>query len=198
MIAHVQGRVVAVRESALVVEVGGVGILVHCTPQTALAGRAGATVSLETTLVVREESLTLYGFPDPDHRDIFEAVQTVSGVGPRTALAVLATLNADEVRRAVARDDVTTLMRVPGIGRKGAERLVLELRDRLGPVAASAAGGSPDEDWRDPVRSGLESLGWSRREAESAVAAIAPIAAEQSPPDVAALLRAALQTLDRA
>lgn len=197
MIALVRGRIARVSQGSVVVDVGGVGIEVTCTPQTALGLRVGEAASLDTALVVREDSLTLFGFSDADQRDVFEAVQTVSGVGPRTALALLATLTPDELRRAVAAEDLTTLMAVPGIGRKGAQRLVLELKDRLGsPAETSASTGSAS--WQEAVQGGLESLGWSRREAEAAVAAVAPLASGDATPDVAELLRAALRSLDRA
>lgn len=196
MIASVRGSVVHVGTADVIVEVGGVGLLVQCPPQTALGLRTGQSVTLQTTLVVREESLTLFGFEDSEQREIFEAVQTVSGIGPRIALAMLATLTPDEIRRAIAREDIAALTKVPGIGRKGAERLALELRDRLAPPAA---GETPDGvtagRWESTVQEGLESLGWSRREAEAAVAAVAPEAGDD--PDVSALLRAALRSLDR-
>ena len=196
MIASLRGTVTHANAGRLVVDVGGVGISVTCPPQTALGSRPGDIVDLHTTLVVREDSLTVYGFGDADQRDAFEAVQMVSGVGPRTAMALLATLTPDELRRAVAKEDLATLVRVPGIGRKGAQRLVLELKDRLGPVTAE---GDPDTGgWEESVRSGLESLGWSRREADAAISAVAPMAASGGTPDVAELLRAALRTLDRA
>lgn len=195
MIASLRGVVAGVRDSSVIIEVGGVGIVAHCTPDTARSVRIGEPVTFHTTLVVREDSLTLYGFADADQRDVFEAVQTVSGVGPRIALAALSTLTPDDLRRAVARGDAARLTTVPGIGRKGAERLILELRDRLAPPAADA--GSSAEGWRDDVRSGLESLGWSAREADAALSAVEPLAREQGTPDVAALLKAALQTLDR-
>lgn len=196
MIASLRGTVTHATAGRLVVDVGGVGIAVTCPPQTALGARAGDAIDLHTTLVVREDSLTVYGFVDADQRDAFEAVQMVTGVGPRTAMALLATLTPDELRRAVAKEDLATLVRVPGIGRKGAQRLVLELKDRLGPATAD---GAPVADgWEESVRSGLESLGWSRREAEAAISAVAPMAAGDTSPDVAELLRAALRTLDRA
>lgn len=195
MIASVRGVVAALGSGRIVVEVGGVGIAVACTPHTALGVSVGDHVTLHTSLVVREDSLTLFGFADADQRDVFEAAQQVTGVGPRTALALLATLSPDELRRAVARDDLSVLTTVPGIGRKGAQRIVLELKDRLG---APAGEGETSGDWQEAVRAGLESLGWSRREADAAVAAVAPEVSAEAEPDVAALLRAALRTLDRA
>jgi len=196
VIGSVRGTVLRVGVSDIVVEVGGVGLIVMCTPQTALGLRIGQTATLQTTLIVREESLTLYGFEDAEQREIFEAVQTVSGIGPRIALAMLATLTPDQIRRAVAHEDVAALTKVSGIGRKGAERLTLELRDRLAPPSVTDGAPNAGSDfWETTVREGLESLGWSRREAEAAVAAVAPEAGAD--PDVATLLRLALRSLDR-
>jgi Holliday junction DNA helicase RuvA len=197
VIASVRGTVQRVGISDVVIEVGGVGLIVLCPPQTALALRQGQDTTLQTSLVVREESLSLYGFEDDEQRGIFEAVQTVSGIGPRIALAMLATLTPDQIRRAIAHEDIAALTKVSGIGRKGAERLTLELRDRLAapsPASPASPGGATG-GWESMVRDGLESLGWSRREAEAAVVAIAPEAGDE--PDVAGLLRAALRSLDR-
>jgi holliday junction DNA helicase RuvA len=191
VIASLAGTVLSVSPASLVIEVGGVGIAVSCTPQTAASARRGDTVCLSTTLVVREESLTLYGFLDTDQRDVFEAVQTVSGVGPRTALAVLATLAPDDLRRAIAREDIASLTRVPGIGTKGAQRLIIELRDRLGSAGSSGA----DADWQVTLQGALTSLGWSVRDADQAIAAVAP--GGDGEPDMSELLRSALQHLDR-
>lgn len=203
MIASLSGRVASVGADVVVVEVGGVGLQVSCPPQTALALRPGEEVTLATHLVVREDSLTLFGFADAESRDLFEVVQTVSGIGPRIAAAMLSALSPEDIRRAIAQEDLATLVRVPGIGRKGAQRLVLELRDRLpapsGGVADGQRGGA---SWRDSVQAGLESLGWSSREAEAAIGQIEPLARDQEADgggiDVAALLRAALRSLDRA
>jgi holliday junction DNA helicase RuvA len=193
VIASVSGTAAAVQPSSVVVEVGGVGISVVCTPQVAAATRPGDSISLHTSLVVREESLTLYGFADIEQRDVFELVQTVSGVGPRTALAVLATLSPDDLRQAIATEDLASLTRVPGIGTKGAQRMVIELKDRLRAVARQ--GDTAVGDWQETVRAALMSLGWSSRDADGAVKAVAPDAGAD--PDVSLLLRAALQQLDR-
>jgi Holliday junction DNA helicase RuvA len=199
VIASVHGRVAAVGPDGAVVEVGGVGLAVSCTPGTLARLRVGEPARLSTSLVVREDSLTLYGFADDDERSLFELLQTASGVGPRLAQAVLAVHPPNEVRRAVATADLTALTRVPGIGKKGAERLVLELRDRIGGIdAGPAADGSsvpvtPVAPWRDQVRHALVGLGWTVREAEEAVTAVAPEAAAGA--DVSALLRSALRAL---
>jgi holliday junction DNA helicase RuvA len=194
MIASVHGKVAAVGAAGAVVEVGGVGLAVSCTPGTLARLRVGQQARLSTSLVVREDSLTLYGFADDDERSVFELLQTASGVGPRLAQAVLSVLPPTEVRRAVAGADVPALTRVPGIGKKGAERLVLELRDKIGAIEPAApADLTPIAPWRDQVGQALVGLGWSPREADEAVTAVAPDGAAE--PDVPALLRAALRVL---
>ena len=198
MIAFVRGEVAAVTLTSAVVEVGGVGLELMCTPNTLASLRTGHQATLPTSMVVREDSLTLFGFADEDEKQVFELVQTASGVGPKLAQAMLAVLTPDAVRRAVAGDDVRTLTTVPGIGQKGAQRIILELKDRIGVPVASSAGGVPQltEPWRQQVQQGLVGLGWSAKDADKAIDAVADEAGDQ--PDVAALLRAALRTLSRA
>ncbi|WP_236833477.1 Holliday junction branch migration protein RuvA [Blastococcus sp. MG754427] len=211
MIASVSGRVAAVSPDGAVVEVGGIGLAVQCTPGTIARLQVGESARLATTLVVREDSLTLYGFADDDERQLFELLQTANGVGPRLAQAVLAIHPPREVRRAVSTADVKALMQVPGIGKKGAERLILELRDRLGstttdtsldvPAPAGLPSVTPVAPWRDQLTSALVGLGWSGKEAETAVGQLAPVADEQiaatGSVEVAVLLRRALQLLGR-
>lgn len=198
MIAYVAGQVAQVGLSSAVVEVGGVGLELMCTPGTLATLRPGRPATLPTSMVVREDSLTLFGFVDEDEKLTFELLQTASGVGPKLAQAMLACLTPDELRRAVGADDVKTLTRVPGIGQKGAQRIILELKDRLGaPVGTVAAPvKGADEAWRGQVHQGLVGLGWSAKDAEKAVEAVAPEAGDA--PDVAGLLRAALRTLSKA
>ncbi len=198
MIAFVRGEVAAVTLTSAVVEVGGVGLELMCTPNTLASLRTGHQATLPTSMVVREDSLTLFGFADEDEKQVFELVQTASGVGPKLAQAMLAVLTPDAVRRAVAGDDVRTLTTVPGIGQKGAQRIILELKDRIGVPVASSAGGVPQltEPWRQQVQQGLVGLGWSAKDADKAIDAVSDQAGEQ--PDVASLLRAALRTLSRA
>ncbi|KQY64216.1 MULTISPECIES: Holliday junction branch migration protein RuvA [unclassified Nocardioides] len=201
MIAFVRGTVAAVTLNTAVVEVGGVGLQVMCTPNTLATLRTGEQATLPTSMVVREDSLTLFGFLDDDEKSCFELLQTASGVGPKLAQAMLAVLTPDDLRQAVANEDVKTLTKVPGIGQKGAQRIILELRDRLGPAIGAgqatrtglAASGAA---WRDQVREGLVGLGWSAKEADKAVDSVEPDAGPT--PDVGALLRAALQTLRKA
>jgi Holliday junction DNA helicase RuvA len=204
MIAFVKGRVADVSLSSAVLEVGGVGLELNCTPNTLATLRAGADVTLPTTMIVREDSMTLFGFLDDDEKSLFEMLLTASGVGPKLAQAMLAVLSPDDLRRAVATEDIKALTRVPGIGQKGAQRIVLELKDRIGvPTGAGslrlAATAAPTPAWREQVHAGLVGLGWSGKEADKAVDAVAPQAAEAGDhPDVASLLRAALRSLSRA
>ncbi len=210
MIASVSGRVAAVSPDGAVVEVGGIGLSVQCTPGTIARLQVGEQARLATSLIVREDSLTLYGFADDDERQLFELLQTANGVGPRLAQAVLAIHPPREVRRAVSMGDLKALMQVPGIGRKGAERLVLELRDRLGATTSDTSLDGPSlglpsvtpvAPWRDQLASALVGLGWSSKEADGAVVQLAPVADEQiaatGSVEVAVLLRRALQLLGR-
>jgi Holliday junction DNA helicase RuvA len=198
MIASVRGVVLSAGLDSAVIDVGGVGLLLHITAGTAASLRPGAEALLATRLVVREESLTLYGFADEDERAVFELVQTVSGVGPRLALAMLAIHAPDGLRRAISGGDLVALTKVPGIGRKGAERIVLELRDTIGVsrgVASSAAPRPAEDEATGQVRDALVGLGWSSRQADDAVEAVRAQAGDGS--DVSALLRAALRELGR-
>ncbi|MFI9240033.1 Holliday junction branch migration protein RuvA [Streptomyces cinnamoneus] len=204
MIAFVSGPVAALAPDTAVVEVGGIGMAVQCTPNTLSGLRVGQQARLATSLVVREDSLTLYGFADDDERQTFELLQTASGVGPRLAQAMLAVHTPDALRRAFASGDEKALTAVPGIGKKGAQKLLLELRDRLGePVgSAPAAAATPAAaGWRDQLHAALVGLGYAGREADEAVAAVTPqaeaVAAEGGSPQVGQLLRSALQTLNR-
>jgi len=205
MIAFVSGPVAALAPDTAVVEVGGIGMAVQCTPDTLSALRIGQPAKLATSLVVREDSLTLYGFADDDERQTFELLQTASGVGPRLAQAMLAVHSPDALRRAVATGDEKALTAVPGIGKKGAQKLLLELKDRLGePVGGGRAGvgSAVTSGWRDQLHAALIGLGYATREADEAVAAVAPQAeaavADGATPQVPQLLRAALQSLNRA
>lgn len=175
MIASVRGEVTAVDLDSAVVEVGGVGLTVHATPATLATLRRGEQARLATALVVREDALTLYGFADADARGLFTVLQTVSGVGPRLALAMLAVLTPDTLRAALASGDTAVLTQVPGIGRKGAERLVVELRDKVGATPAPIGPPSADRSLdrvRSQVTEALVGLGFAVRAAEQAVDAV--------------------------
>ena len=198
MISSVRGEVLDIGLDHAVVEVGGVGLAVHATPTTLARLRRGERSRLATALVVREDSLTLFGFADDEERELFGLLKTVSGIGPRIALATLAVLSPDVLRRALADGDITTITRVPGIGRKGAERLVLELRDKVVAPAAAAAtipvavnGSNPR---REQVVEALVGLGFTAKPAEQAVDTV--LAADAGA-DASTLLRAALNRLGR-
>ncbi len=210
MIASVAGGVTALTAETAVVEVGGIGVAVQCTARTLAGLRLGEPARLATSLVVREDSLTLFGFADDDERTVFEQLQSASGVGPRLALAVLAVHSPPAVRAAVATEDAAALTLVPGIGKKGAQRVLLELKDRMtayddtpAPAAGAGAGpAAPGGAWREQLRSALSGLGWTGRDVEEAVRAVAPEAeaaqALGEQPDVAGLLRSSLRTLSKA
>jgi holliday junction DNA helicase RuvA len=207
VIASISGTVLAVTGETAVVEVGGVGLAVQCTPATMATLRTGSPAWLATSLVVREDSLTLFGFATDDERAVFEILQGVSGIGPRLAQAVLAVHSPDSVRAAIASEDIGALTLVTGIGRKGAQRLVLELKDKLGTTSSSATvvrlpGRDAAGAWREQLRSALIGLGWGSREVDEALVAVGPEAeaaiAVGDTPDVAILLRSCLQMLSRA
>jgi holliday junction DNA helicase RuvA len=206
MIAHLRGTVAGVAPDGAVIDVGGVGMRVQCTPGTLATLKPGEPAQVATSLVVREDSLTLYGFVSEDERNVFELLQTASGVGPRLALAMLAVHAPDALRRAVATEDLAALTMVPGIGKKGAQRIVLEMKDRLGPpgddgaaLPVRAAPRAPS--WRDQVQSGLVNLGWPARDADQAIAALEDEGVIGGPDgdavDVATALRAALRRLSK-
>lgn len=195
MIAHVRGTVAAVTLSSAVIDVGGVGMQVMCTPGTVATLRIGQQTQLSTSMVVREDSLTIFGFATPDERDMFELVQTASGVGPKVAQAMIAVLDPDRLRQAIGQGDLTTLTSVPGIGRKGAERIVLELKDKVG-ITTTVAAGAPA--WRGQVHEALLGLGWSVRDVEAALERVAADVPAGVAPDVSTVLRDALRTLAKA
>lgn len=196
MIAFLKGTVAAASGDRIVLDIGPMGMEVTCAPATVLGARIGEHMQLLTSLVIREDAWTVYGFADAQEKQVFELVQTVTGIGPRIALALVATLSPDEVAHAVQADDLVTLTKVPGLGRKGSQRLVLELKDRMLPVGA-VVGSSEDvtSGWQSSVHAGLTSLGWSAKEADAAVAAVVEQAGDK--PDVSVLLKAALRSLDR-
>lgn len=199
MISSVRGPVLSIGLDHAVVEVGGIGFAVQAAPGTLATLRRGDEARLATALVVREDSLTLYGFPDADTRELFGLLQTVTGVGPRLALAILAVLEPRELCRALADGDTAALKRVPGVGLKSAERLVLELKDKVTipygagdsamPVRAPASG-------RDTVVEALVGLGFAVKQAEQAVdGVLGENGAGKA--DTSATLRAALAVLGR-
>ncbi|MCW2596363.1 MAG: ruvA [Jatrophihabitans sp.] len=203
MIASVRGTVAAVAPDGAVVEVGGIGLAVSCSPGTLARLRVGETARLATSLVVREDSLTLYGFADDDERALFELLQTANGVGPKLAQTMLAVHPPRELRRSIATSDFASLTQVPGIGRKGAERIVIELRDRIGSIDGSdhavqtGAGITAVAPWRNQLAHALAGLGFSGKEAGDAIDVVASDVDPDAAPDVSALLRRSIQLLGR-
>jgi holliday junction DNA helicase RuvA len=168
MIASVRGEVLEIALDHVVIEAAGVGYKLMAAPSTLATLRRGSEARLITAMIVREDSMTLYGFPDGDARDLFLTLLGVSGIGPKIALATLAVYDANALRQALADGDVTALTRVPGIGKRGAERLVLELRDKIGPVSPSAGAVVNGHSVRGPVVEALVGLGFALKQAEEA------------------------------
>ena len=205
MIAQVSGTVIQLGPTSAVIEMGGFGVLALVSPNTGAELRVGQPATLATSLVVREDSLTLYGFASVDERELFELLQTATGVGPKLAQAALAVLSPDELRQAIATENLLTLTKVPGVGRKGAQRLVIELKDKINtvglaalPESAGGAGGARAGGiWRDQVTQGLQGLGWSARDADAARGEEEHLERDDPQTTVASLMWAALQTLAR-
>ncbi len=192
MISSLRGQVQHVGLDHAVVEVGGVGFAVQATPTTLASLRRGEEATLATTLVVREDSLTLFGFADADARELFSLLQTVSGIGPRIALATLAVLEPDKLRHALAEGNITVLTQVPGIGKKGAERLIIELRDKVGQLPSPAT--PSHSQTRDHVVEALLGLGFPAKAAEQTVDSVL---AENPDQSTSAVLRRSLASLGR-
>ncbi|HLR57146.1 MAG TPA: Holliday junction branch migration protein RuvA [Beutenbergiaceae bacterium] len=194
MIALLRGKVAHLGLDSLILEVGGIGYRVFTTPAALAELRHGMDVELATSLVVREDSLTLFGFPSAEERDTYETLQTVSGVGPKLALAMLAVHSPEDLRRAVEAEDLKTLQRVPGVGPKSAKRLALELGGKLGAPTPEPESTAPTPSAaRGDVLDALVGLGWNLKVAEGALDAV--LAAPQAPTDSAPLLRAVLVEL---
>lgn len=203
MITFIRGEVWKSGPDFVVVDTGDQGIKVLCPPATALSLRVGDPVFFHTALIVREDSWTLYGFADEDQASMFDLVQTVTGIGPRIALGVVASLSPSDFAHAILSEDLNALIAISGIGKKGAARLVLELKDKVVATGGSTPGssrGKRAQSWRVAVGAGLASLGWTAREAEAAMDSVAenyPELTAQQEPDVGELLKASLRSLDR-
>ncbi len=209
MIGSVTGIVLERGQDSVLIQLGGIGLQISCTPSTCRDLHVGDTASLATSLVVREDSLTLFGFADSDQREVFSVLQSVTGVGPRLALAVLATLTPNQLRAAVHAGDTATLTKISGIGRKGAQRMVLELADRLSPATDGTSVDVRDSDsaqapgvapWEASVQRALVGLGWADRDAQAAVVAVQgelTANGQSETDDVSSLLKMALRALDR-
>jgi Holliday junction DNA helicase RuvA len=194
MIASVRGEVIDIALDHVVIEAAGVGYKLMAAPSTLATLRRGSEARLITAMIVREDSQTLYGFPDADARDLFLTLLGVSGVGPKIALATLAVYDATALRQALADGDVTALTRVPGIGKRSAERLVLELRDKIGPVLPSTGAAVNGHSVRGPVVEALVGLGFAVKQAEEATDKV--LAADQEA-STSTALRSALSLLGK-
>lgn len=190
MIASVYGPVLETRIDGLVVGMGGLGIFVICAPNVVAAARIGENVTLSTSLIVREDSLTLFGFESSESRELFELIQGVNGFGPKLAFTVLATMSPDDLRSAIAHEDVARLKMTPGVGAKGAQRLVLELKDRVGIVAPARLTG-----WQNQVEQALLGLGYSGRDVTATLTTLAQD--HQGTDDIQTLLKRALALLGK-
>lgn len=195
MISSLRGTVAHVGLHAAVIEVGGVGMSVQATPQTLSGLHVGREAQVFTSLIVREDSLTLFGFADAEQKEVFETLLGVSGVGPRLALAVLAVHSPEDVRRAASTEDVKAFTKVPGIGPKGARKILLELADKLVPL--DTPGTSPAAPaWQDQVLAAMTGLGWNEKDATAAIdAAMAEEPEVAASGQVAEILRVTLRRL---
>ncbi|MDW8172595.1 MAG: Holliday junction branch migration protein RuvA [Anaerolineae bacterium] len=190
MIAAVQGRVLQLDDHAVVLMIGGIGLEINATRAALERCREADEPFLYVRLVVREDSLTLFGFVSEAERQIFDDLVRVSGVGPRLALAILSHLAADHLRAAVAQQKPELLTRVPGIGKKTAEKILLELKDKLS-VGLAALASSPDDTLASDVMDALIALGFSVVEAQSAIQALP----KDAPRDLNERIRLCLQAL---
>lgn len=199
MISTLRGMPEQVNLNSAIIEVGGFGMLIQATPQTLSTLHVGREALVHTSMVVREDSMTLFGFASGEEREVFEILIGVSGIGPRTGLAILAVHTPEDVRVAASTKDAKAFTKVSGIGPKGAERIVLELSGKLVPTGVVTAGGvSAAPAWEPQVIEALTGLGWTDRDANKALEALA-----KSDPDITAngsvpeILRAVLRSLGR-
>ncbi len=169
MISLLSGTVRSINSDRVVVEVGGFGLTVLVNPATTTQVTLGSQIQLFTSLVVREDSLTLFGFLNEESRALFELVQTVSGIGPKVALSILGALTPEDLGRAIAQEDIASIEKVPGIGRKGAQRLILELKGKLSGLSTAAQYKGHQPAWREQLASALVSLGFSPKESDAAI-----------------------------
>lgn len=200
MIVQLSGTILDAGAADFVIDCGGVGYGCHTTPSTAASLRVGEPATVYTSLVVREDSQSLYGFASAADRDVFELVRSASGVGPRLAVSILSVLSATELRDAILTEDLSRLVSVPGIGKKSAQKIVIELKDKAATLGSSTtpAPSTPStasSSWRAQVSEGLQSLGWSAKDAEAACDAVAPLAETET--KIAVLMRHALGSLAR-
>lgn len=173
MIAQLTGEVRSISTERVILDVGGVGYLVSVTPVTASTLSLGSAITLHTAMIVREDSMTLFGFLDAKSRETFELVQTVSGIGPRVALSILAHLTPELLAQAIASESVDTLSAVPGIGKKGAQRILLELKGKMISTGSNTSAKASPSLWREQLSGALASLGYSPRDADAVISIVA-------------------------
>ena len=198
MISLVNGVVRSIGSEKIVVEVGGVGLAVSVTSQTGSQLNIGVPVQLFTTLIVREDALTLFGFLDEESRSTFELVQTVTGIGPKVALAIMGSHSPQTLAAAIAQEDISAIEKVPGIGRKGAQRLILELKGKITDFGNAPRSSHHQPVWREQLTSALVSLGFSAKDSDAAinsvVAEYAENGVEPTELELSELLKQALQS----
>ena len=196
MIATLSGTVKSLSPDRAIIEVGGVGMSVLINANTSAAMTLGAHANLYTSLVVREDSLTLFGFSDEPSRVLFELVQTVSGIGPKVALSILGALTPSELAHAVNTENISAIEKVPGIGKKGAQRLILELKSKIGDFSQGTYTRSHQPVWREQLTSALVSLGFSAKDSDDAInSVLSEISQEEiAQMELGELLKLALQS----
>lgn len=178
MISLVTGVVRSIALDKAIVEVGGVGLSLSITQKTSAQLNVGVAAQFFTTLVVREDSLTLFGFLEDAERALFELVQTVSGIGPKVAVSIVSALTPSQLAIAVAQEDISSIEKVPGIGRKGAQRLILELKGKLSDFGSAAKVSHHQPQWREQLTSALISLGFSAKDSDAAISQVVSRLAE--------------------
>ena len=194
MISFLSGTVHRIAADHLVVLTYGVGRKVHVTPDTLAGTRHGSEIELVTSLVVREDSMTLYGFGTEDENHTFEVLLSISGIGPRLAMAILSVMGPDELAAAITNQDANALTRVPGIGKKGASRIILELENKLPKLTAAAPGPTLSfGGGNQQVVDALVGLGWKEAQAEDVVAEV--VKETGSDAGTSVVLKAALKVL---
>ncbi|MEY4291306.1 MAG: hypothetical protein RL130_1248 [Actinomycetota bacterium] len=198
MISLLNGIVRSITNEKVVIEVGGVGLSVSITNQTGTHLNIGVPVQLFTSLVVREDALTLFGFLDEESRTTFELVQTVTGIGPKVALAIMGSHSPQSLALAIAQEDISAIEKVPGIGRKGAQRIILELKGKISDFGSAAKMTRHQPAWREHLSSALISLGFTAKESDTAINIVASDYAEKgtepSEAELSELLKKALQS----
>ena len=196
MIATLSGTVKSLSPDRAIIEVGGVGMNVLINAHTSNSMTVGAHTNLFTSLVVREDSLTLFGFSDEPSRVLFELVQTVSGIGPKVALSILGALTPSELAHAVNTENISAIEKVPGIGKKGAQRLILELKSKISDFGQGSYTRSHQPVWREQLTSALVSLGFSAKDSDDAInSVLSDISQEEiAQMELGELLKLALQS----